>query len=146
MIFTSEKRLLERILEVLERIDRKLPDRFAIRITQENSTMAIGALVSPGTAVLLLALLDNGAPYVPPAGSSYAFAPSLTADDTNVSIVADPTTPEEFDVTIPAGDTNTSVTFTATATAPDGTTATGTLTIPLAPEPQQFTISITQTA
>lgn len=139
-------RCKERIEQLLRQLRRELnPNRFTIRITQEN-TMAIGQLSSPGTAEILLALLDNGSPYVPPAGSSYVFTPTLTASDSSVSIAADPTVPNQFDVTIPAGDTGASVTFNATATAPDGTTATGTLTVPLAPVPQQFTISVTQPA
>ena len=44
-------------------------NRFTIFITQEGNPMAIGSLTSPGTASLLLALLDNGAPFTPPAGS-----------------------------------------------------------------------------
>jgi hypothetical protein len=135
----------ERILRVLERIEAALPHRYIIRITLENE-ISIGLLSSPGTASILLALLDNGAPYTPPVGSTYVFTPTLTASDTDVTIAADPTTPDQFDVTIPAGDPSTSVTFTASATAPDGTTATGTLTIPFAPTPQQFSISVTQTA
>jgi hypothetical protein len=119
-------------------------NQFTITITE--TSMALGQLTSPGTAALLLALLDNGSPYVAPADSNYTFSPSLTASDPSVAIAADPSTPDEFDVSIPAGDAGTSVVFTATATAPDGSTATGTLTIPLEPEPQQFTISVTQTA
>jgi hypothetical protein len=122
------------------------PNRFTIRITQEGTTMAIGSLTSPGTASILLALLDNGAPYVAPEGSTYVFTPSLACSDASVTIAPDATTPDQFDVTIPAGDTSTSAVFTATATAPDGTTATGTLSIPLAAIPQQFSISVTQTA
>ena len=108
--------------------------------------MAIGSLTSPGTASILLALLDNGSPFVPVLGSTYVFTPTLTADDTNVSISADPTVPDQFNVTIPAGDPSTRVTFTGSATAPDGTAATGTLSIPFATTPQTFTIGLTQTA
>ena len=141
----EERRLLEKILHILERIENKLPNHYSIRVTQENP-MAIGSLTSPGTASILLALLDNGAPYVAPEGSSYVFTPTLTASDTSVTIAPDATVPDQFDVTIPAGDTSTSVVFTGTATAPDGTTATGTLTIPFAATPQVFSISVTQTA
>lgn len=122
------------------------PNRFTILITQEGNPMAIGSLSSPGTATLLLALLDNGAPFTPPAGSTYVFSPTLTADDTNISIAADPSNPLSFNVNIPAGDPSTVANFTATATAPDGTTATGTLAIPFAAQPQQFSINIQQTA
>ncbi len=108
--------------------------------------MAIGSLTSPGTASILLALLDNGSPYVAPEGSTYTFSPTLTASDALVTISPDATVPDQFDVTIPAGDTSASVTFTGTATAPDGTTATGTLSIPFAAVPQTFTISVTQSA
>ena len=133
----------ERILKVLEHIAAAIPHRYTIRTTLETS-MSIGLLTSPGTASILLELLDNGAPYVPPVGSSYVFTPSLVASDSTVTITPDPTVPDQFDVTIPAGDASTSVTFTASAVAPDGTTATGTLTIPFAPVPQTFSISVTQ--
>lgn len=142
---SPESSLLHRILEVLERIERRLPPRYSIRLALEKP-MAIGQLSSPGTAVLLLALLDNGQPYVAPSGSSYVFSPTLSASDSSVTIAADPTVPDQFDATIPAGDPATSVTFTASATAPDGSTASGTLTIPFAPQPQKFSISVTQTA
>ena len=140
-------RQLEKLAERVKEIERLLETKhhFTIQLTQEN-TMAIGSLSSPGTASILLALLDNGSPYVPPAGSTYTFAPTLTSSDTLVTITADPTVPDQFDVTIPAGDTSTSVTFTASATAPDGTTASGTLSIPFASTPQQFSISVTQSA
>ena len=137
----EQKRLLREILH-------RLPhhhNHFTIRVTQEN-TMAIGSLTSPGTASILLELFDNGAPYVAPAGSTYVFTPTLTASDPSVTIAPDATVPDQFDVTIPAGDPSTSVTFTGSATAPDGTTATGTLSIPFTATPQAFSISVSQTA
>lgn len=150
---TPEEKVLRRILEVqehtlrvLERIERLFPHRYSIKFTfTSENPMAIGQLSSPGTAVLLLALLDNGEPYVEPSGSAYVFTPTLTASDASVTITPDASTPNQFDVVIPAGDSSASVIFSASATAPDGSTASGTLTIPFAPEPQKFTISITQT-
>jgi hypothetical protein len=134
------------ILRTLRKIQHRLEPTFTISITLKENSMAIGSLSSPGTAALFLALLDNGSPFTPPPGSTYVFTPTLTASDSSVTIAADPTTPEQFDVTIPAGDTSTSVTFTGLATAPDDTTATGTLTIPFAATPQKFSISVTQTS
>ena len=49
-------------------------------------------------------------------------------------------------VTVPAGDTGTSVTITATAPAPDGTTATGSLVVALTPVPQKFALAVSQLA
>jgi hypothetical protein len=108
--------------------------------------MAIALLSSPGSASILAALLDNGSPYVAPAGSPYVFSPSLVADDTLVAIAPDPAVAGQFSVTIPAGDPAASVTFTGSAVAPDGSTVTATLQIPFAPAPQKFTLTLSQTA
>ena len=108
--------------------------------------MAIGSLSSPGTASILVELLDNGSPFVLPSGSTYVFTPALTASDTNVSIAPDASVPDQFDVTIPAGDPSASVIFTATAVDPDGNTITADLTIPFATVPQTFTLRVSQVA
>ena len=122
------------------------PNRFTILITQEGNPMAIGSLVftrhrnsSSGSARQRSAVHSARRQHL-------RFLPTLTADDTNISIAADPSNPLSFNVNIPAGDPSTVANFTATATAPDGTTATGTLAIPFAAQPQQFSINIQQTA
>jgi hypothetical protein len=146
----NERRKLDEILRYerethrdVEEIERRLHfNRFTIYI--QEIPMAIGSLTSPGTATLLLSLLDNGQPYT--AVEGYVFTPTLTSNDTSIQIVADATTPNEFDLTIPSGDTSQSATFNATATAPDGSTAIGALTIPFMAVAQQFTIKIAQTA
>jgi hypothetical protein len=110
----------------------------------------MGGLTSPGTASILVSLLDNGVPYIPstvqPPASAYTFNPTLTCDDNSVTMVADPNVVNQANITIPTGDTNTSVTFTATAVAPDGSTATGSLTIPFGSVAQQYSISLVQTS
>lgn len=114
--------------------------------------MSIGNIAAGTTGQFGAALLDNGAPYVAPAGSTYTFSPTFTASDPSVTFA--PATVDDSGgtiplsdqtvVSVPAGDTGTSVTITATATAPDGTTATGSITVTLTPVPQQFTIAVTQ--
>lgn len=141
-----QKEAIEFQKETAQLLRRILHHFHHFTIEIKETSMALGLLSSPGTAALLLALLDNGVPYVAPENSDYKFVPSLVASDPDVAITADPDTPNQFDVTIPAGDISLGVIFTAQATAPDGSIATGTLTISFAPQPQQFTIKITQTA
>jgi hypothetical protein len=114
------------------------------RFDMSTNPTPITQLTTPGAYFILLSLLANGAPYVPEAGSSYVFAPSLTASDTTVQIVADPTVPNQYDVTIPAGDPNvaTPVTFTANGTDPDGNALVETLTLPFTSVSTVYTISI----
>jgi hypothetical protein len=105
--------------------------------------MAIGNIPAGGTGVLALSLMANGSPYTPPQGSTYAFTPALTCDDTSVTITPG-TDAVTFNVAVALGDANASATFTASATDPDGGTATGSITIPLVAA--KFTIQISQTA
>lgn len=109
---------------------------------------ALGGLTSPGTATLEITLLDNGVPYVNPPGSGYVFDPTISADDNSITMTADATVENQVDISIPAGDTATQITFTASAIAPDGTTVTATLSVPLAPAPvaSPFTLSLSQTS
>jgi hypothetical protein len=155
--FKELMQILKAILAALK------PQRFTIAITQvvqESNNMkitktnparksaAIGGLSSPGSATLNFTLLDqNGNPYVVPAGSTYVFNPTVSADDPNVTLTENTSnaTPQVF-VSIPPGDPSAQVTFSATATDPDGNTATGTLSIPLSEVTQTFTIEITQVA
>lgn len=130
------RELLWRILQELE------PERFTIRITQTNTqenTMAGIAAGSTGT--FTATLNDNGAPIALPAGSTFGWS----ADDASVTFVTSPDTTSTV-VSVPAGDEGTSVTITASTTAPDSTTVSGSVTVPLTPEPQQFTVTVAQTA
>lgn len=80
-------------------------------------------------------------------------SPTLTADDTNVSIAPDTTDPSglTFTVTVPASDTATTFNLTATAlassntsTAPQSVTATLAVTISPATVPVTFTLTINE--
>lgn len=144
-------RHLERLISQL--LSSLFPSRFTIRIIQEvmqeNTIMAVGTITAGTPSQFGSALLDNGAVFVPPAGSTYVFSPTFTADDPGATFA--PATVDasggtiplsaQTVVTLPVGDTATSVTITATATAPDGTVSTGKISVPAA---QQFTIAVTQ--
>jgi hypothetical protein len=112
-----------------------------------TSASPVTSLTSPGAFLAQLVLLANGSPFTPEAGSSFVFSPTLTADDTTVVIAPDATTPALFDITIPAGDTGTSVTFTANGTDPNGNPIpAATLTLPFAAVAQTFSIGISISA
>lgn len=145
--------LLREILHVLERLNRKIPDHYSIRVTQETP-MAIGNIPAGSSGQLGAELLMNGSPYVIPSGSSYVFTPTFTADDPSVTLT--PATTDESGgtlpltgqivVNVPAADTGASVTVTVMAADPNGNTLSQSLTIALTPEAQTFTISLTQLA
>lgn len=128
------------ILSILRRIEHRLEPRFTIRITQE-STMAIGNIPAGSTGAFAAQLEDNGSPITLPSGSTFAWS----ASDATVTFATSADTTSTV-ATVPAGDPGTSVTITASTTAPDGTTASGTITVALTPTPQQFSVSVTQTA
>lgn len=144
----EEEKLLEKILEadermehVLDRIERDLePHRYQIRITQEF-VMAIGNISAGTTGSFSAALTDNGSPIALPTGSTFAWTStdSLVTFDTSASPDGSSAV-----VSVPAGDTGTTVTITVSTTATDGTTATGSITVALTPVPQRFAVTITQ--
>ena len=103
-------------------------------------------IVLGGSGTFLVSLLANGNPFTPPAGSTYVFAPTLTASDPNATISPNSGVSDSFDVSVPAGDANTSTSLQASAVAPDGTTITQTISVPYLPVPQAFTLQIVQTA
>lgn len=157
MNLNHEHKLLERILArvaalenqnlVLESLvfcmaQRVFKDHdFTLQITQrENHIMRI---IDGSTGTFLASLLLNGAPYTPT--TPFTLSVSWTVDDTSVVLTpSDDTT--SVVAAVPAGDTGTSINITATTTAPDGTTVTNTVNVPLGPEPQVFSLGITQTA
>ena len=136
---SEEVRLLERVLEILGRIDRKLDHHYSVHITQENP-MAIGNIQAGTSGTFAAVLDDNGSPITLPAGSTFAW----TASDPSVTITPSADTTSAV-VAVPAGDTGTSVTITATVTV-NGTTVSGSLTVTLTPIPQVFTVVVSQTA
>ncbi len=112
--------------------------RYTIRITLENKEM----ITKAGDSGTFNAVLqDNGVTIPLPSGASFVW----TADDKSAVLTPDAST-DNCVVTLPASDTAASVTITATTTDPTGKSVSGSITLPLTPEPQQFTVSITQTA
>ena len=136
---SEEVRLLKKVLEILERIDRKLPNRYSVRITQENP-MAIGNIQAGTSGTFAAVLDDNGSPITLPTGSTFTW----TDSDPSVTITpsADSTSAV---VAVPAGDTGTSITVTATVTI-NGNTVSGSLVVPLTPIPQVFTVVVSHTS
>lgn len=131
------------LVKILTRIaDEIKPHLYQIKIKIKGASMSI---VAGGTGTFDLTLFDNGAPFVPPAGSTYVFSPTLVADDPSAS-VSQGSSPTQFIVSIPGSDTATTVNLTGSATDPQGGTATGTLAVTVTPEPQQFTVNIVQSA
>jgi hypothetical protein len=130
----SMLRLFRRLLHQLE------CPRYTVTVTQET-TMAIGNITAGTSGTFAAVLNDNGTPIALPSGSTFAW----TASDSTVSIVPSSDTTSAV-VNIPAGDPGTSVTVTASTVGPDGNTYSGSVTVPLTPVPQQFTVTVTQTA
>lgn len=110
---------------------------YTIRITLENEMIAKAG----DSGTFAAALQDNGVTIPLPSGSSFAW----TADDTFVTLTPDAST-DNCVVNVPASDSAASITITATTTDPTGKPVSGSITVPLASTPQQFTVSITQTA
>lgn len=103
--------------------------------------MAIGNIVAGSTGSFAAQLLDNGAAISLPTGSVFAWS----ASDSTVTFVTSADTTSTV-VTVPAGDTGTSVAITASTVGPDGKTYSGTITVALTAAPQTFSVVITQTA
>ena len=140
----EENRLLERILHVLERIERKLPYEhpFPTSIAFQENTMAL-APVAGNTLVYTGVLAPAGAVY--PADTTFAFVSS----DPTVTPTVDPTglivtipLPSTF-VDNPAAPFN--VVYTATSVSTSGTlTATITPSVPTSAFPTGITFTQTQ--
>jgi hypothetical protein len=107
----------------------------------QGDFMAIGTIPAGQTGTFAAQLMDNGSPIALPANSTFAW----TASDTTVTFATSADTLSTV-VTVPAGDTGTSVTITASTTDPNGNPVSGSITVAITPEPQQFTVTVTQTA
>jgi len=135
--------------EILHRLS--LPHN---RYTLEIKNMSIGNIVAGTTGQLEAQVFENGVPYTPPVGSTYAPVVTWTASDATVTFTpatADDsggTVPlsQQIVVNVPAGDTSTSVTITGVITDPNGNPLTGTISIPVTSAPQVFTLQLTQVA
>ena len=120
----------------------------------EIKNMSIGNIVAGTTGQLEAQVFENGVPYTPPVGSTYAPVVTWTASDATVTFTpatADDsggTVPlsQQIVVNVPAGDTSTSVTITGATTDPNGNPLTGTISIPVTSAPQVFTLQLTHVA
>jgi hypothetical protein len=120
------------ILETEKRIERRLKNRFTIRVTQEN-VMSLGTIAPGSTGQFGAVLLNNGAP------DTSSFVPSFTFTASDPSVTFAPATTDASGGTIPlaqqtvmsvpSSDTLGSVTVTATATDPNGATQSGSVTV-----------------
>lgn len=142
--------LLREIRHILEERRKR---RFSIRTTLET-TMTIGNISAGSTGQLSTSLLENGLPFVPPAGSTFQLALTYSSNDPEVTFEAAtvdatdgaaPLSQQEV-VSVPAGDEGTSVTITISAVDPDGNSISTTITIQLTPGPRVFTLVTSQVA
>lgn len=138
--------LNQEIVGLLKSIDRKTPNHYTIRVKQiKEKHMATNIQVG-GSASFEAELLSNGSPIALPAGSKWAwsspdglitFDPLLEADGTTVD-------PNGITVNVAGSDTQTSAVIVAGTTDPDGKPVSGEVTVPVTPEPQVFTVRITE--
>jgi len=131
----------DEIVELLKEIRRELiairhelkHHRFRILLFGEIMITAAGT-----SGTITATYTDNGAPATP------TNPIALTCDDSTVTIT--PVDTFNWTVDVPAGDTASSITLTASVANSDGTTSTAQLTIPLQAAPQQFVLTLAQTA
>lgn len=148
--------LQRQTLAKADEILRRLPPQFSLKLTLYSGapmSSPITSLPVGGSAQLAVQLLQNGAPYVAPAGAPpYTFSPSVSSPDADISIspaTADVTggavpLSQQFAIADASGDTPGSFDLNVTATAPDGSTQTVTLTTTLTPTvPETFSLSAT---
>jgi hypothetical protein len=139
--------LFEQLLHEVRAIRREVaPHNWSMQLTLytgDDMSSPITSLPLGGSAQLVAQLLENGQPYVAPAGAPpYTFSPSATTDDADVTIApatADVTAgavplSQQFLITDSASDTvGTPDDITVTATAPDGSTVTETVAFTIGP-------------
>jgi len=117
------------------------------------STLPITSIPLGGQAQLVAQLTQNGLPYVPPAGSTFTFSPTVVSADPNVTsapATADVTggavpLNQQFLLSDAAGDVVGAVdAVTVSGTAPDGTPVTDTINITVGPStaPSSFGLSL----
>jgi hypothetical protein len=150
---THEDRELLRTVEGLLHgiLTRLEPDRYTIRVTQENP-MALGTIAPGSTGQFGAQLLSNGAP------DTSGFVPSFTwtSSDPSVTFAAATTDASNGAIplanqtvaSVPTGDTLGSVTITATATDPNGATQSGSVTVAIGAgtAPATFSVGVQQLA
>ncbi len=132
-------------VHLMHRIIKHLQPIFTLHITHSGANMAAITAGQSGSFFLTATASDN---------STVSLAsPTLTADDTTVTIAPDTTDPAglTFTVTVPAADTATTFNLSATAQAtsntsstPQSITATLAVTISPATVPVTFTMTINE--
>jgi hypothetical protein len=143
-----EPELLHQILQELRAIRRELKTHdYSVRVRKRlpdmmgDLLMATGNIPAGSSGTFAAQLLDNGSPIALPSGSTFMWS----ASDSTVTIAPSADTTSAV-VDVPAGDPGTSLTITASTVGPDGNTYSGSLSVALTPTPQQFTVTVTQTA
>jgi len=150
-VLIRSERLLEQLLREMRAVLREVrairrevaPQKFTLQLTlytgdgMSSPVLPITSLPLGGSAQLVAQLLENGAPYVAPAGAPpYTFSPSVSSDDANITIapaaidVTGGQVPlvQQFLITDSANDAvGTPDDITVTAIAPDGSTVTETV-------------------
>ena len=162
-VLIRSERLFEQLLRETRAILREVrairrevaPHRFTLQLTLytgDDMSSPITSLPLGGNAQLVAQLLENGAPYVAPAGAApYTFSPSASSNDPDVTITpatADVTggqvpLAQQFLITDSASDTvGTPDDITVTAVAPDGSTVTETVAFTIGPASPVNTFSL----
>jgi hypothetical protein len=139
--------LLKELDHRVKHIERLLNrPHFTAILTQED-TMAIGNIAAGSSGTFAATLLENGSPYVPPVGSTYAPVWTYSSSDSTATFVTTPDTTSTV-LSVPSNDLGTSLAVGASAIAPDGSTVTTALDVTLTPGvvTAVFAASLTQTA
>ena len=134
------------------------PPHWSLKLTlytgdgMSSPVLPITSIPLGGNAQLVAQLLQNGAPYVPPAGAApYTFSPTISSSDPNVSSapatvdVTGGAVPlaQQFLLTDSASDTVGAVdAVTVSAEAPDGSTVTETINVGIGPSTPASTFGI----
>lgn len=155
---SKERHILYRILEVLERIERRLHPHFTLHIYQALDEPEWSKLIKGEFGPMAAIIAGQSASFVLAATASdnstvVLAKPTLTADDASVTIAPDTSDASglTFTVTVPASDTQTSFNLSATAEATSNTSSTpqsvsASLAVTISPAavPVTFTLSITE--
>jgi hypothetical protein len=130
-----ERKVLRLLHEILCEIRGEQPPAvFTVQIAsiQENAMSTTPIIVQGTPASFFASLLENGSPYVAPAGSTYVPSYTWSASDPGLLLTPSSDT-TSVSITDPTSDTATTATLGVSTVAPDGSTATGTLVVTLQP-------------
>jgi hypothetical protein len=145
------ERIGEAILREIRAIRREVaPHNWSLKLTlyptgecMSSPVLPITSLPLGGSAQLVAQLLENGSPYVAPAGAApFTFAPAVSSDDPNITVepattdISGGTVPlsQQFLITDSTSDAvGTPDDITVSAQAPDGSTVTETVAFSIGP-------------